>query len=1110
MAGLVVHAVVVGLHEVHALVQRIGHDDLRLLVEVVDVRDRVDDLVADLLRAGGIQVRRLLLRLLRIIGLDGDVDHVGLGFCVVVDLHARRVLHGRHGLAFVQVARGLEHLDRQRHFAAGEGLNLAEVPGHGMVLRVVHAAVAGREELHALVQLIGDLHRHCHVLVVIVTNLIRDLLADLHGVLRRIDAYRFLGRRLGLVGLHRDRDLVGVVADFRLVGRDDHGGRVADLRLVLGLLGLAVDLNGQRHAAAFEGVDFLQQPGDRAAFLIISTAIVRRDEGQALLQHVGDGHISLDVAGVVVVDGVGEDVTLTHRVLAFRQIGFLGRPALLGIVADARVDHGRGAVVLTLDGLRIGHLVGDRAILAVHLVGDIDAAVGLVDLLDGVLDQVAVLVKDGQIFERSRPVVGLAELHLAQRLGLAGLAELHRQLHVLNQLLRECVAVAVNPLLRHGDGLLLARVGDGDRLAAVLLIRLGNADDIAVGLVVHNVQIANLRLDGGVLALVAILVVGGQVLEQLFLPVVSLGQRLRAVVADVLLQIVGAPSAFALRANHQLHADLARTHVFVGADPLLQNGQALPLVGGEGSRGRFVDGIAGIQRILCRRCDVVPQGLAAQIIAEHGVLGRDDNLVARLAARVQRIDLDRAVCFDRVAVAGQDARLARSIVHHVRQHDVLELHVAGVGHGDGELHLLAQQEVIPVVMPVRHALGDRVVRVVHRHVLGLGGLRGVVADIHSGSVGDLRIGDRLRVVGQRDPHLQLHAAAGAGLNVRNLPRYGTAVRIVARHVGVIRGIKRDVRIQRVCDHDGRRIAEIVEVGDGVGQQRAVLDHLAGGVVRDLHRLEVRLHGLLRQLLVAPGLLVDQRDAVRIVALLILHKRQIGRHLLKAIRNHLFAHGIGVLVAVRAVRRNSEAARPIVVRVQLRARVDRPRATIGSTQQLNRHRRRQRTRIGRIVAVHPFLVHRQHDALGNVSEGGGGIGGHRFLSGIAGDIDGFRRGVVQGIAVQIVGRQVLKDMRDAALFRVRLAGFDILALQLDAAGAGAVAERDGHVREVFVLIIPLPLLDHGELTVFVKQLAGVGEGDRRSGRHRRRRIARLRSVRHRRSRLRIRLVVFYAD
>ena len=328
-----------------------------------------------------------------------------------------------------------------------------------MVLRVVHAALAGREELHALVQLIGDLHRRRHVLVVVVTNLIRDLLADLHGVLRRVDAFRFLGRLDGLVGLHGDRDLVGVVADLRPVGRDDHGGLVADLRLVLGLLGLAVDLNGQRHTAALEGVDF-QLPGDRAAVLIISTAVVRCDEGQSLLQHVGDGHISLDVAGVVVVDGVGEGVALTHRVLAFRQIGFLGRLALLGIVADARVAHGRGAVVLTRLDWLIGHLVGDRAILAVHLVGDIDAAVLVfANLTDGVLDRVAALIVDRLRSEGRRPAIVLAERHGIQHLSLLAVHgvvhtdELHGHRSILNQVFRKRLAAAVHPLLRHGDGL---------------------------------------------------------------------------------------------------------------------------------------------------------------------------------------------------------------------------------------------------------------------------------------------------------------------------------------------------------------------------------------------------------------------------------------------------------------------------------------------------------------------------------------------------------------------------------------------------------------------------------------------------------------------------------
>ena len=119
MAFLVVLAAVVGLHEVHALVQHVGHNNICLLVEVVDIRDRVDDLVADLLRVSGVQALRLLHRLLRILGLDGDVDHVGLGFIVVADLHARRVLHGRHGLAFVQVAGSLEHLDRHPHLAIG-------------------------------------------------------------------------------------------------------------------------------------------------------------------------------------------------------------------------------------------------------------------------------------------------------------------------------------------------------------------------------------------------------------------------------------------------------------------------------------------------------------------------------------------------------------------------------------------------------------------------------------------------------------------------------------------------------------------------------------------------------------------------------------------------------------------------------------------------------------------------------------------------------------------------------------------------------------------------------------------------------------------------------
>ena len=197
-------------HKLDVLVQCVLDDDVRRLALVVPVADPVGDLVADLNAAQDAValIRRglLLVRLLR----HGVLNGIQRIFRIVSDLHRR----GIDDLAGFLCA--LQHLHGESDNALVARLDVLKRPGHDAARG--RPAVACGDERHIRIQLVGDLHRRGHILVVAIEYLVGDLLAHLH---RAEHARTLIGRGLALFGdrvLHDLQRESVVVADLHRRG----------------------------------------------------------------------------------------------------------------------------------------------------------------------------------------------------------------------------------------------------------------------------------------------------------------------------------------------------------------------------------------------------------------------------------------------------------------------------------------------------------------------------------------------------------------------------------------------------------------------------------------------------------------------------------------------------------------------------------------------------------------------------------------------------------------------------------------------------------------------------------------------------------------------------
>ena len=375
----VVRAVTIRAHVLHVLVQLVLDDDLRILLLVVLEADRIGDLIAHLHRIQQAlafsSVRRRghglpLLRRFR----HGIGDLFQGKFVVVAHLHGGGVAAVDDlAQAALALQRAFQHLHLQGDCAFLALGNVLQRPAdHAFV---VPAAVAGRHELHVLIQRIRDDDVRRLGLVVPVADLVGDLRAHLH---RAKLAGALIGHGLLLVGRLRHGVLHGIQFNGRLVvDRDrrsiaavDHLARA----IVHGCQRGVQHLHCQPDGPLVARLNAFDRPFYRVAFQ--ESCRIGIDIGHVRIQRILDDDIRGIRRIVHIVDLIGDLVAHLHGAQIVQAL--IGRDLLLA--GQHRIDdllqrvlvvvahlHRGGVAAVDHHARAIRHL---RALQHLHLQGD--------------------------------------------------------------------------------------------------------------------------------------------------------------------------------------------------------------------------------------------------------------------------------------------------------------------------------------------------------------------------------------------------------------------------------------------------------------------------------------------------------------------------------------------------------------------------------------------------------------------------------------------------------------------------------------------------------------------------------------------------------------------